>query len=137
MGIDSSGNNMTKDPRYDGLGVNDYAFCGSCETFFDFWKYADLVDAGHETCEGVRNVTPEELKGCIDDCEEVHINCLTCGEWDIKKEEHQEKGHEIEAYSCMTESFFAGPYSHPSLEDMRKAKIAEGNTMLTDGSGNR
>lgn len=49
---------------------SDYRYCEDCKGFFDFWKYDDLGDAGHEGHK-VREPTDEEYKQLLKDCEEV------------------------------------------------------------------
>jgi hypothetical protein len=50
--------------------TTDYIFCSDCNEFVDFWKYNhNIKDAGHDDCQW-RYVTKEELKECIEVCEE-------------------------------------------------------------------
>lgn len=52
------------------MNKRDYIFCEDCETFVDFWKYGHSIsDSGHAGCSW-RYVTVEELKVCIQDCQE-------------------------------------------------------------------
>ena len=51
------------------MTVKDYLYCEDCTMFVDLWKYDSLEDSGHEECR-TRNVTPEELKECVKECQE-------------------------------------------------------------------
>lgn len=49
------------------MNIEDYGYCKTCNEYFDLWKYGDIENAGHESCKW-RYVTPEELKGLIENC---------------------------------------------------------------------
>jgi len=53
-----------------GKTTKDYLYCETCKGFVDFWKYGhDLSAAGHEG-HRTREVTEEEFRQCLKDCEE-------------------------------------------------------------------
>jgi hypothetical protein len=61
------------------LSTKDYGYCETCETFYDLWKFDYSVEsAGHGSCM-TREITADELKKCIEQCEEPIAHCKECG----------------------------------------------------------
>lgn len=64
-----------KKTEIQGMVAADYIFCEDCGIWVDFWKYENLEEAGHEG-HNVRNPKSyEELKECVDDCQETIDRC--------------------------------------------------------------
>ena len=49
--------------------IKDYIYCEDCKEYVDLWKYGTIKDTSHKDCNW-RYVTEEELKICVEDCEE-------------------------------------------------------------------
>jgi hypothetical protein len=98
-----------------GMNVNDYFCCLDCQEFVDWWKFKDLEDTGHEGHK-VRNVTLEELRECVADCEEEIEYCTDCLEYlDQEGAKERHNGHNIVVESCLTKNFLFGPFKHEPL----------------------
>ncbi|MCL5068357.1 MAG: hypothetical protein M1368_08415 [Thaumarchaeota archaeon] len=110
-----------KKTEIQGMVAADYIFCEDCEIWVDFWKYENLEDAGHEG-HNVRNPKSyEELKECVDDCQETIDRCddENCPQRgfivDSPEDREFHKGHKTIQESCLTEEFLDGPYHHDLL----------------------
>ena len=62
------------------LSVKDFVYCETCGCFVNLWKFDyNMEEAGHGDGCQTREVTEDELKKLITDCETPHAVCPKCG----------------------------------------------------------